>query len=81
MKTIYFLDAKIKWKAFKKLQDLVKLDIKPMQADKVLWQMLRDRQISCWFLSSIPNDMQISLYSYFPKKYLNKKKWKIVIIK
>ena len=43
----YWLHPKIKWTTFKKLNDkFCKCDIKLIHLDKVLWQMLRDRQIN-----------------------------------
>lgn len=61
---IYVLSDKIKWKAFKLLQDKLVRDSgpTPKHGDKILWQMLRDRQIYCWFGDKIKNDMGLGLY-------------------
>ena len=60
-KTIYLLSPKISWKTFKKLQ----LNVKdsgptPKNADKMLWQLLREEKIYCWF-GDLPNDMSLGL--------------------
>jgi hypothetical protein len=61
IKTLYLLSPKIKWKTFKLLQDKLVKDSgpTPVQGDKVLWQMLRDKQIHCWFCEEIKGDMGI----------------------
>ena len=57
-KTIYLLSPKISWKTFKKLQ----LNVKdsgptPKNADKMLWQLLREEKIYCWFGEDWARDM------------------------
>lgn len=59
---IYIISDKIKFKTFKLLQDrLVKADLIPKNINKVLWEMLRDKQIYCWFSDELKNDMCIGL--------------------
>lgn len=60
---IYMLDPKMKWSTFKLLQDkLVKQSGPvPEHGDKILWEMLRAKQIYCWFDEKLPNDMAIGL--------------------
>jgi len=60
-KHIYVLDHKLKWKVFKTLQDkFVKQNGPvPQNMDKVLWHMLKDKQIYCWFDPEIKNDMRL----------------------
>ena len=73
-KEIYLLSPKMKWKTFKLLQDkLVKESGPvPVQGDKALWHLLRDKRICCWFADDMPNDMGIGLE--IPKRYKN---WKM----
>lgn len=62
--TCYLLDHRISWKTFKLLHDrFVQPDggPEPVHMDKVLWQMLRDRQIYCWYSEDMPGDMGIGL--------------------
>jgi hypothetical protein len=68
-KTIYLLDHRLKWRAFKKLHDKIVRDSgpSPKNMDKVLWQMMRDRRIVCWFGKDLPDDMGIGLK--IPKGY------------
>ena len=57
---IYLLDPKLKWKAFKELQKRLVRESgpTPMHGDKMLWQMMRDKKIYCWFdFVKFPNDM------------------------
>jgi len=58
---IYLLDYRLKWKVFKMLQDKLvqRSGPVPVQGDKVLWQMLRDKRIYCWFDPLIKNDMRL----------------------
>ena len=60
---IYLLDLKLKWKTFKILQDKLVKDSgpKPMNGEKMLWEMMRAKQILCWFDPLYPNDMKIGL--------------------
>lgn len=59
--TLYLLDSKIKWKTFKMLQDKLVKDSgpTPANADKMVWQMLRDKKIYCWFSEEMKNDMGV----------------------
>lgn len=62
-KPIYLLDPKLKWKVFKLLQDRLVRDSGPVavQFPKVLWQMMRDKKIYCWFDPYIKEDMKLGL--------------------
>jgi len=77
-KILYLLDSKIRWRDFKKLQDKLVKDSgpTPVHGDKILWQMLRDKNIICYFAEDMPNDMGICLH--IPDRY---KSWKVVLIK
>jgi len=76
-KTIYILDYKIKWKPFKELHDKIVKDSGPTpeHIEKILWQLLRERRIYCWYAEDMPNDLGIGLK--IPPRY---KKWKMEII-
>jgi len=76
-KTIYILDYKIKWKPFKELHDRIVKDSGPTpeHVEKILWWLLRERRIYCWFAEDMPSDMGIGLK--IPPRY---KKWKTEII-
>ncbi len=65
---VYVLDFKLKWRTFKELQDKLVRDSGPvpMHGDKVIWWMLRDKQILCWFDPLIENDMMMGFK--LPKK-------------
>lgn len=71
MKTIYVLHHKLKWSIFKKLQERCVKDSgpTPVHADKMLWEMLRDKQIYCWFDEDRPNDMGLGLELPKGKEY------------
>ena len=60
---IYLLDPKLKWKVFKELHDkLVKESgLTPLHGDKILWQMMRDKLIYCWFDPYVKGDMRLGL--------------------
>ena len=62
-KPIYLLDHKLKWRVFKELQDKFVKDSGPVPVhiDKVLWKMMEERKIYCWFSDDMPNDMHIGL--------------------
>jgi hypothetical protein len=62
-KTIYVLSPKIKWKTFKLLQEKLVKDSgpSPLHGDKVLWEMLRDKQIYCWFCDEMRDDMGVGI--------------------
>ncbi len=61
--TNFLLDHKLKWKTFKKLHDKLVKDSgpTPIHGDKILWEMMRDKKIYCWFDDKMPNDMAIGL--------------------
>ena len=58
---IYLLDSKLKWKVFKILQEKLVKDSgpTPQHGDKVLWEMMRDKQIYCWFDQLNKGDMNL----------------------
>ena len=62
-KTLYLLSPKIKFSTFQLLQDRLVKDSgpKPVEIDKVLWQLLRDKKIYCGFISGMKDDMWIGL--------------------
>lgn len=62
-KPIYLLDCKIKWKTFKLLQDkcIKRSGIYPTRLDKILWELLKEKKIYCWFDPEIKNDMGLGL--------------------
>lgn len=62
-KTIYVLDHKITFKTFKLLQKRCVQDSgpKPEEFEKILWEMLRDKQIYCYFSNDMAGDMAIDL--------------------
>ena len=63
IKKLYLLDRNIKWATFKKLQDRLTIPdgITIKNIDKILWQMLRDGQIYCWFHNESKGDMGIGV--------------------
>lgn len=60
-KPIYVLDHKLRWRAFKELQDRLVQDSGPVpvHGDKVLWRMMRKRLILCWFDPYVKGDMRL----------------------
>lgn len=60
---LYLLDPKMKWSVFKKLHDKIVVDSGPTPQNftKILWQMLRDKQIYCGYTDYMSNDMWIGL--------------------
>lgn len=62
-KPIYVLDHKLKWSVFKMLQDKLTKDSgpSPVGIDKMLWGLLREKKICCWFSEDKPNDMGLGL--------------------
>jgi len=62
-KKIYLLDHKLKWKTFKTLHDKIVNDPgpTPVNMDKILWEMMRDKQIYCWYDEKMPDDMGIGI--------------------
>jgi len=60
-KTIYLISPEIDYKTFKKLHDkfVIETGLQPDEMEKILWEMLRDKQIYCWFSNDCPNDMVI----------------------
>jgi len=77
VRTIYILKHDLKWSTFKMLQKTMVKDSgpKPIQGEKAIWELLRDRKILCWFAEDMPNDMGIGYK--IPQRY---KKWKVSII-
>lgn len=45
----YWLHPKMSWKVFKKLNKPFQGSIVPEHGDRILWEMLRDRQINMYF--------------------------------
>lgn len=45
----YWLHPEMSWKTFKKLNKPFQGDIVPEHGDRMLWEMLRDRQINIYF--------------------------------
>lgn len=74
---IYLLDPSISWKTFKMLYDKLVRDSgpSPEHGDRMLWEMLKEKLIYCWFdpLPEHRGDMPLGLV--LPKGR------KIVIIK
>jgi len=62
-KLIYLVDHKIKWETFKKLQEKLVKDSGPTpeHGDRILWEMLKDKQIYCWFGDDWRDDMGVGL--------------------
>ena len=77
-KVLFLLDKNIRWRDFKKLQDKLVKDSgpTPMCGNKILWQMVRDKNILCYFAKDLPEDMGICLK--IPDRY---KDWEIKVIK
>ena len=48
----HWFSPKMSWKTFKKLNDPFQGDIVPMHADRILWKMLRDREINLYLSDS-----------------------------
>ena len=61
--SIYQLSHKIKFKTFKLLQEKMVKDSgpSPKEGDRILWEMLRDKQIYCWFDPLVQGDMGVGL--------------------
>lgn len=76
-KKLYLLDYRLKWSAFKKLQDKLIKDSGPTlkQGNRILWKLMKEKSILCWFADNLENDMGIGLE--IPKRYKN---WEIKII-
>lgn len=60
---IYVLDHKIKWSVFKMLQDKLVRDSGPVpiEGDRVLWGLLKDKRIYCWFDPKKQGDMGLGM--------------------
>ena len=60
---IYLLSPELKWSIFKELQKRLVRDSGPVpvQGDKALWQLNRDKRIYCWFDPLVKNDMRLGL--------------------
>jgi len=74
-KTIYLLSPKINWKTYKLLQDKLVKDSGPVpvNGDKVLWGMLREKMIYCWFEEVRPNmGIDVSIGTKLPKNVIIK---------
>ena len=62
IQTLYLMSPKITWKKFYKLQAKLVKDMgpTPVHGDRMLWELLRDKRIYCWFCNEVPGDMGIS---------------------
>ena len=58
-----YIDPSISWKTFKLLNDRLVKDTGPVpvHGTRILWQLLREKKILCYFSNSLPNDMGITL--------------------
>jgi len=63
IKDLYLLHHTIKWKTFKILQEKLTKDSGPVpvNGDKVLWRMLKDKKIYCYFCQEMKWDMGVGL--------------------
>ena len=61
VKTIYLISPQISFSRFKLLQDKLvdKEGPWPVSLDKVLWQLLKENRIYCWFEKT--GDMEVGL--------------------
>lgn len=77
-KIFYLLDNKLNWKGFKKLQSQLVDNSGPVpqHGERIVWEMMRNKQILCWFAEDIPRDMGIGFE--IPKRYKN---WEKVLVK
>ena len=76
-KKLYLLSDKIEWRAFKLLNDKLVRDSgpTPKNGDRMLWKLLREKRMLCWFAEDMPDDMGIG--SKLPERY---KTWEIKIL-
>ena len=60
-KTLYLLSPKIKFKTFQLLQDKLVKDSgpTPINLDKILWELLKEKKVYCGFTSGMKDDMWI----------------------
>lgn len=58
---IYLLDYRLEWSIYKELNDRLVKDSgpTPRHGNRILWKMMRDKQILCWFDPLIEDDMCI----------------------
>lgn len=77
MKNLYLLSDKLKWSDFRVLQKKLVKDSGPTpdHGNRMIWELMKDKRIFCWFASDMKDDMGIGLV--IPRRY---KKWKISII-
>jgi hypothetical protein len=66
----YWIHPSIKWKRFKELNKPFRGDIYPVHGDKMLWEMLRDRQINMYLSTAKKDkdDPMILTLASIPKK-------------
>ncbi len=65
----YWLSPTLKWSVFKKLQTALykgKTGITPSQADRMIWEMLRDRQLNI-FVADDKDDSVFPTLKKIPK--------------
>lgn len=63
IKHLYLVSPDISYKTFKNLNDQLVKDSgpTPKEGDRILWEMIRDKQILAWFCDELTNDMGIGL--------------------
>jgi len=65
----YWISPNIEWKTFKLLNDKFKdSGPTPVNGDKILWEMLRDRQINIYIDTNQSDDPIIITTKQMPKK-------------
>ena len=71
---VYLLDYRLTFKAFKLLQKkLVRISGPvPVHGERGIWEMMKRRQICCWFDPKIKGDMMLCLPEQFKKRTKNK---------
>jgi len=62
-KPIYLLDHKIKFDTFSRLEAALVRDAGPVPVggSKVLWELLKEKKIYCWYDPYVRGDMRIGL--------------------
>jgi hypothetical protein len=68
-KSLYLISPKISFEKFKLIQANLSMDIKPVNLDKILWQLLKDEKIVMWVSNDTENDIGIALT--LPERYKN----------
>ena len=73
-KKLYLISNKISWHIFKKLGSHDEGPT-PQHIHKILWELLRKKQILCWFVENKGNDMRVGLE--IPERYKNTDRYEI----